>query len=211
MGACAGPLSALDPAGPAAEGIAAAWWVMLVGGTVILLGVMALVLFAFVKRRSGHGVASGPFLWGGGLAFPIVVLAALLVYALPAGQALLATGGDGVPRIEVEAAQWHWTARYPQGGASTGVVHIPAGVPVEIAVGSADVIHSFWVPRLGGKIDAIPGRTNLLRIEADRPGVYEGVCAEFCGTGHAAMRFRVEAHAQEDYAGVLAGLGEDGE
>lgn len=89
---------------------------------------------------------------------------------------------------------------------SVNEVHIPAGQPVDIHLTSADVIHGFWVPRLGGKIDAIPGRVNVIRIEADRPGSYTGVCAEFCGTGHAHMHFRLIAHEPEDYAEILAEL-----
>ena len=94
--------------------------------------------------------------------------------------------------------QWAWTFRYPeQGGAeTTAVLHLPAGTPVDIVVTSDDVIHAFWVPRLAGKIDAMPGHVNLLRIQADTPGRYEGLCNEFCGLDHAEMRFDVIVHAR---------------
>jgi len=78
-------------------------------------------------------------------------------------------------------------------------LHIPANTPVDIYVTSSDVIHSFWVPRLAGKIDAIPGHTSVLRLEADEPGDYRGQCAEFCGRGHAHMQFRVSAHSKTDF------------
>jgi cytochrome c oxidase subunit 2 len=84
------------------------------------------------------------------------------------------------------------------------VLHLPAGTPVDIVVTSKDVIHAFWVPTLAGKVDAVPGRTNRLRIQADRPGQYEGQCNEFCGLGHAVMRFVVFVHRPEDYAAALA-------
>jgi cytochrome c oxidase subunit 2 len=84
------------------------------------------------------------------------------------------------------------------------VLAIPVGRPVDVRVTSTDVIHSFWVPRLAGKIDAIPGHVNVIRISADRPGVYRGQCSEFCGTGHATMDFRVEALTEEEFSRFLA-------
>jgi len=85
------------------------------------------------------------------------------------------------------------------------ILDIPAGRTVEIMVTGTDVIHSFWVPRLGGKIDAIPGTTNRILIRADVPGRYGGVCAEFCGTGHAGMDFSVIAHDRDAWAAIEAG------
>ena len=83
------------------------------------------------------------------------------------------------------------------------VLHLPAGVTVDIAVSSRDVIHSFWVPRFAGKIDAVPGHVNFLRLRADEPGRYEGRCSEFCGLGHTTMRFAVIVHRAEDYPAAL--------
>ena len=84
---------------------------------------------------------------------------------------------------------------------------LPAGMPVDLVITSGDVIHSFWIPRLAGKMDAIPGRVNVLRVQADTPGPYAGECAEFCGTGHAGMRFEVVVHPAADFAAVLAATG----
>ena len=78
-------------------------------------------------------------------------------------------------------------------------MHVPVGRPFEVQVTSRDVIHSFWAPKLGGKIDAIPGQVNVIRLQADAPGAYRGQCAEFCGRGHAMMDFVLEAHSAEDY------------
>ena len=83
-------------------------------------------------------------------------------------------------------------------------LYIPAGRPVDVIVTAEDVIHAFWVPQLAGKVDAIPGRRNLLRIEADRPGTHEGLCAEFCGLGHAAMRFELVAYDADAPPDALA-------
>jgi cytochrome c oxidase subunit 2 len=206
LAACKGPASTLDPAGPAAASIATLWWVMLAGATVLFALVMA--LFVLVIRRPGWGSSVSPARWIvlGGLVLPALVLVPLVAYGLVAGERLLPLLGITPPRIEAVGRQWVWTFRYPDhGGVETkGVLHLPAGAPVDIVVTSVDVIHAFWVPRLAGKIDAVPGRTNLLRIEADQPGRYDGQCAEFCGLGHTGMRFAVIVHRAEDFAAALA-------
>jgi len=88
---------------------------------------------------------------------------------------------------------------------------MPAGTPVDILVTSQDVIHAFWIPRFAGKIDAVPGHVNRLRIQADRPGRYAGQCNEFCGLHHAGMRFDVIVHRPEEFAAVLAQAAASGE
>jgi cytochrome c oxidase subunit 2 len=205
LAGCAGPLSTLDPSGPAAGAIATLWWVMLAGAAVLFALVM--VLFALSFLRPGWGASVPPQRWIvlGGLALPAVVLVPLVAYGLMAGERLLPLPGV-TPRIEVHAERWGWTFRYPDYGGKTtaGLMHLPAGAPVDIVVTSRDVIHSFWIPRLAGKIDVIPGRTNVLRIQADTPGRYEGVCAEFCGVGHAGMRFEVVVHPARDFPAALA-------
>ena len=103
--------------------------------------------------------------------------------------------------IEAEARQWSWTFRYadhPDLPPEENGIAIPVGQPVEFRLTSADVIHSFWVPQLGGKMDAIPGHRNVHRLMADVPGTHEGLCAEFCGIGHAAMRFEVVVYDPAD-------------
>jgi cytochrome c oxidase subunit II len=205
LAGCSGPLSTLDPSGPAAASIATLWWVMLCGAAV--LAALVLTLFTLVIWRPGWGSGVSPARWIvlGGLVLPAVILLPLVAYALFAGERLVLPASSPT-RIEAEGRQWTWTFRYPdQGGVTTtNVMHVPAGTPVEVIVTSADVIHAFWVPRLAGKIDALPGHVNRLRIQADQPGRYEGQCNEFCGLGHATMRFVVIAHAPEDFAAALA-------
>jgi cytochrome c oxidase subunit 2 len=206
LAGCKGPASTLDPAGPAAASIATLWWVMLAGATVIFALVM--VMFVLVIRRPGWGSSVSPTRWIvlGGLVLPALVLIPLVAYGLVAGERLLPLPGFAPQRIEAIGRQWIWTFRYPDhGGVETkAALHLPAGAPVDIVVTSMDVIHSFWVPRLAGKIDAVPGHTNVLRIQADQPGHYDGQCAEFCGLSHTGMRFTVIVHRSEDFAAALA-------
>lgn len=205
LSGCDQPLSTLDPAGPAAGSIATLWWVMLAVSTVLFLLVMA--LWVLVIKRPGWGSNVSPTRWIalGGLALPAIVLLPLIAYALIAGERLLPLPGRTPMQIDAVARQWAWSFRYPEhGGVETnGVLHLPAGTPVDINVTSDDVIHAFWVPRLAGKIDALPGHVNRLRIRADTPGRYEGLCNEFCGLGHAKMRFTVIVHARQDYSTAL--------
>jgi cytochrome c oxidase subunit II len=210
---CSGPLSTLDPSGPAAASIATLWWLMLVGA--VILFALVMVLFALVIRRPGWGSSVSPGRWIvlGGLVLPAAVLLPLVAYALIAGEGLLPLPGRAPPRIEAVGRQWVWTFRYPNhGGVETrNVLHMSAGTPVDILVSSLDVIHAFWVPRLAGKIDAVPGHVNRLRIQADQPGRYAGQCNEFCGLGHAGMRFDVIVHRPEDFSAALARAAAAGE
>ncbi len=182
---------------------------MLVGAVCLFVLVMGLFALAFL--RPGFGTSVPPQRWVvlGGLVLPAFVLIPLVAYGLVTGERLLPLPGTKPPRIEVRAERWGWTVRYPDHGGKTirGRMLLPAGTPVDIVVTSRDVIHAFWIPRLAGKIDAIPGRVNVLRIQADAPGRYEGRCAEFCGAGHAGMQFEVVVHPAGDFAAALAQAG----
>jgi cytochrome c oxidase subunit II len=210
LAGCAGPLSTLDPAGPAAGSIAWLWWVMLAGAAVLALLVFGLLAFVCFKPGEGARIRGTHWIVYGGLVMPVIVLTALVGYALFAGERLLAHPNPDVPRVAAQGEMWVWRFSYPDSpdAAETDVLHIPAGQPVDVVVTSTDVIHSFWVPRLAGKIDAVPGHENVVRIEADRPGTYNGVCAEFCGMGHTDMRFVVMAHDPAEYEAALAGDGQ---
>lgn len=204
LGGCAGPLSVLDPAGPAADGILTLMSVLLGLAILSFVVIFGLFLLAWRRSRSRH-VSMRLFLIGGGLVFPLVLLSVATVYAVVLGERI--TGAREVPALTVEARamQWRWEfTRQSPGGSVTraDVLDIPAGRTVEVFVTSADVIHSFWVPRLAGKIDAIPGTRNRILLKADVAGRYGGVCAEFCGTGHTGMDFSVVAHDAQAWAGL---------
>ena len=194
----AADLSVLAPAGPAARGIATLWWWMFWGAAAIFAGVMALFLLLLSRPEALRRTSPRLWLLGGGVVFPLPVVTVLTLAALVQGGTLLGDSLTGATplRIEAEARMWEWRFRYPGTDMPETVnrLHLPVGRDVEIRVTSLDVIHSFWVPRLAGKLDAIPGHVNVLRIEADGPGEFKGVSAEFNGTGYLAHRFRVIAH-----------------
>lgn len=189
--------------------VAELWWLMLAGSVLILAGVVAAALYALKRERRGRGLSEQRMLAGWGLVFPLATLAALMAFALLRGEQLLARPDPAALTFEVEAGQWAWTVRHPGGPVTENVLHVPAGETFHVLVTSRDVIHSFWAPRLGGKIDAIPGKANRIALRADLPGVYRGVCAEYCGIGHAAMRFEVRAHPPEAYEAALAAAAAD--
>ncbi|MFA5488975.1 MAG: hypothetical protein WC284_07105 [Candidimonas sp.] len=203
-GCAPAPLSILEPVGPQAEHVARVWYAMAAGSALILLLMVLLAVWASLRpaARSSRG-SRAALLWGGGVIFPLSVLIALLVYGhYPDGKAGGAAHGPPF-RVQVHAHQWWWEVRYPDAGPvasgkdapyDVNELHIPVNRPIHVELTSEDVIHSFWAPRLGGKMDAIPGRVNRLELMASEPGVYLGVCAEFCGAQHAHMAFRVVAH-----------------
>ncbi|HKK28847.1 MAG TPA: cytochrome B [Alphaproteobacteria bacterium] len=202
---CKGALSIVDPAGPAADDIATLWWVMLVGSAMIFGLVIGLLVAAFVGK-GGHAGSIRLWIAGLGIAFPMSVLAALLAYGLVVGERLLPHQDGAVVSVQAEARQWTWSFAYGDAPShvTENVLHIPAGRPIDVAITSADVIHSFWVPRLAGKLDAIPGRVNTLRIQADLPGRYHGRSAEFSGDGYLGHEFLVVAHDPAGWERFLA-------
>jgi cytochrome c oxidase subunit 2 len=194
--------SAFAPAGPNALLIDELTTVMVVGSALITVLVLALVVF--VMKRGTVDVAVGKWVIGGGIVFPTVVLTALLAYGLIVGNALSVEAPDDAPTIRVTGKRWWWEVRYPHpsGGervVSANEVHIPVGRTVRLLLDTDDVIHSFWVPPLAGKIDMIPGRVNHLVLRADRAGIYRGQCAEYCGAQHAFMALYVIAHENGGY------------
>jgi cytochrome c oxidase subunit II len=202
VGGCGTDLSALAPAGPAAAQIAWLWWAMLAAASALTALVLVLVAMGFgaPRQQSARRWTHGLGLW-----FALPVLGAFLAGGMWVGERILPHGT--AVEVQAHAEQWGWrfTQPGPKGMIETdGVLHIPAGQPVDVIVTSQDVIHAFWVPRLAGKIDAVPGRENRLRLQADAPGRYDGLCAEFCGLGHAAMRFEVIAHPPGDWPGSVA-------
>jgi cytochrome c oxidase subunit 2 len=193
--ACSGPQSALAPAGEGAERLADLFWIMVSGAALIWVAVLGVAVYASRVRPEPHRqrTASALLLWGG-VAFPTVVLTGLLTYGLMRMPDLRASG-DGL-RIAVSGEQWWWRVSYlapdrSEPVSSANEVRLPLGQRVEIELSSPDVIHSFWIPPLGGKVDMIPGRVTRMVLEPTQAGVFRGVCAEFCGTSHALLAFSV--------------------
>ena len=197
---CSGVQSTLDPAGPAAAAIAQTWWLMAIGAAAIFALVMGLLWHTLARRGDARAFVHGKrVIVFGGLLLPSLSLIALLVYGVAVGRGVMALEQPVELVVRVVARQFHWDFHYLDGAdglpvaATTDVLVLPRGRTVEFQVTSADVIHSFWIPRLGGKIDAIPGRVNPIRLRVDRAGPITGQCAEFCGREHAHMRFDVLA------------------
>ncbi len=199
------PPPVLDPAGPFAGPVTIVAWVLFVMGAVVLAVVLiALGVALFGPRKWKRRVGGERLVWIGGLAFPVVVLTGLLIYGLSVTARVSDAPRGGEMRVRVTGEMWWWRVAYldDQGREmvqAANEVHIPVGLPVVVELESADVIHSLWVPRLGGKTDMIPGRRNFMRLQADKPGVYAGQCAEYCGGAHALMGFVVVAHAEADF------------
>ena len=183
---------------------------MLAAGTAVYVLTLALMVVAVRRRRDPDH--DGP--WRGGrrlvaafgVAMPLLVLLPLMFLTVGTGRAIDRQDRDESELlVEVTGYQFWWEVRYPDEGLiSANEVHVPVGRPVEFRLLSQDVVHSFWVPQLAGKLDMIPGRVNSYVFTAAEPGVYEGICAEFCGIQHARMHFRLVAHEPADYDAWLA-------
>lgn len=208
LSACSPIQSALHPAGTDAAELSILFWVLTAAGALVWATVMGAAIYAVVgKCKPTTEKFADRFILIGGVAFPTVVLAALLVFGL----SLLPSWAGSEPadlRVHVQAEQYWWRLSHerPDGSRveTANELHLPVGAVVEFVLTSTDVIHSFWIPALGGKMDAIPGRTNVLRLEPTKPGIYRGVCAEFCGPSHALMAFPVEVHYAGGYETWLA-------
>jgi cytochrome c oxidase subunit 2 len=201
-----GESSALAPAGPQAARLAGVFWIFFAVGVAVYAVVVVLFFVALSRRPSGafdekrrlRIVALGGFATTG-------VLVALLVASARRGHGLNPlVGARDALVVRVIARQWWWEFRYPGAAPDDEVttaneLHIPAGRPVLLELASRDVIHSFWVPSLYGKRDLIPGHDSTAYIQADRPGVFRGQCAEFCGAQHAKMAFVVVAQAPDEF------------
>ena len=184
------------------------FWVMTVGAAVIWLGVMASALYAVLHGDRAHSERRASlFIVYGGVVIPAVTLTVLVGYGLSLLPKLLDLGPHPDPRIVVSAEQWWWRVTYRlEDGRQFDVaneVRLPVGSRTAIAIRSPDVVHSFWVPALAGKVDAIPGHETYLAFEPTREGVFRGVCAEYCGTGHAKMLFDAVVMSAEDYENWL--------
>lgn len=192
---CDGPQSALVTAGRDAEQIAHLFTVMAVGALLVWAAVVVIAVYAIRTNREVHSQRDANLLiLGGGVALPTVVLGALLAYGLPVLPAVLTPAPEGSLRIHVTGKQWWWRVEYmTEAGTveTANELRLPVGRRIELQLTSPDVIHSFWVPSIAGKMDMIPGRVTRLALQPTRTGVFRGACAEYCGTSHALMAFLV--------------------
>ncbi|MDO5528517.1 MAG: cytochrome B [Paracoccus sp. (in: a-proteobacteria)] len=208
---CSVSLSALHPAGPVAGQILTLNNVLIFGFAAIWLAMIALFLIVMLRPGALSRLSIRAWLIWGGLALPLAVMVPLFIWTVTLTDRLWPKGTpDHV--IEAEAFMWGWRFSYPEaGGAAAGaesrdILYLPQGREVHLQITSLDVIHSVWIPRLAGKLDATPGHTGTLRLQADEAGIMEGQCAEFCGLGHTEMRFVVDIRPEADYAAAIEGL-----
>jgi cytochrome c oxidase subunit 2 len=211
LAGCAGVQSALDASGAEASRIQVLAIVLIVFCTLVFIGTAIIAALALFGSEWWRRVFSGEGLVvHAGFIFPAVALAILLFYGLVlmgmGGDA--ANGGDGDLRITVTGKRWWWRVAYMMADGrsveSANELRIPAGRPVKVTLLSDDVIHSFWAPRLAGKLDMIPGRVNTLTLKAGEPGISRGQCAEYCGGAHALMSFFVIALEEAEFDAWLS-------
>jgi cytochrome c oxidase subunit 2 len=197
---------ALDPQGPVSG-------LMLgLGGAVFVAVVVVLGLGLFRRRPVGEPQPDrqgrdsfGRWFVVGGVVVPLVILLVVFGATVRAMRFVPTTAPPEALVIEVVGHQFWWEVRYPEQGVTVrDELHLPVGRRVNLQLTSADVIHSFWVPELAGKLDLLPDRTNTLVLEADQPGVHQGRCAEYCGLEHTRMVLTVVAESEERYAAWVA-------
>jgi cytochrome c oxidase subunit 2 len=209
------PLGYLSGFGAKAYPVTSLTWGLLIISILVSIIIAALVVVGIWLKRSGTDSAIGVPLMRGqgggawigiGVGVSSVVLLGALVWTVVVLAAINGPPSKPALTIEVTGQQWWWKARYLGDDASRTLIvaneiHIPTGEPVRIELIGADVIHSFWVPALSGKMDTIPGQTNITWIEANQPGRYRGQCSEFCGAQHAHMGFEIVAETRAEFDG----------
>jgi cytochrome c oxidase subunit 2 len=211
LGSCRDGSSALSAYSIEAGEIANLSWTLFAGGALVLLLVMAALLAAISGPNTVRKHLAAPrMVVAGGIVFPAGVLCALLILdvVLMQSAARPSSGNHDAVSITVTGEQWWWRVTYAtrEGTAveTANEIRIPVGRDVVFTLRSTDVIHAFWVPSLGGKVDMIPGRDTRLRVHATRQGVFRGPCAEYCGGAHALMALHVTAMPPEEFDAWLA-------
>ena len=218
--------SMLDAHGTGAAIISQEWWILLAAAAAIFVLVVVLMLWAVMRQQSkqqgqplgdmrdmpaeAHAGGGTRWIWIGGIAMPLLVLLGVFALTVTDIRALEAPPTKEAAAILVNGHRWWWEVEYPDLGITTAnQIYVPVGQSVKIELTSNDVIHSFWVPQLQFKRDLIPGQTNTVWLQADKPGVYRGLCAEYCGLQHAQMNFMVVALYPKEYEQWVAHEGSD--
>lgn len=205
----AAPQDVLSPSGPYAREADRLWDIVFPIAAAIFFIVEGLLLYALFRFRRRPGREARQFHGNTRLEILLTALPALILagIAVPTVRTIFdqAEEPPAALQVEVEGRQFWWRFEYPELGVVTAnELHIPVGEPVRLTIRGFDVIHSFWVPRLAGTMDVVPGRVNHLTIEADEPGEYWGQCKELCGLGHGDMRLRVIAQDRADFEAWVA-------
>jgi cytochrome c oxidase subunit II len=215
LSGCKGPQRVLAPEGPGARELADLWWVLLWGTALPAALTLGIIIAAVLRGRRANKQVEPPsrgeeaFILGVGGVLTGLILLGLLLASFRAGNAAVRPPSEPAVTVHVTGHQFWWEVSYPEHGVvDANELYLPAGQPVRVVLSSGDVIHSFWVPQLHGKLDMLPGRTHRYWLQADRPGVYRGQCAEFCGIQHALMAFFVEAEPPEAFAARMARMRE---
>jgi cytochrome c oxidase subunit II len=195
--------SILHAHGSEASRIAGIWWLMFGLGAGVYAVVAVFIVWAIVRGRSGESgegrITDNTWIVWGGVIVPVVILGVLAVVTVQS-TSQLRKPESGALKVDVVGKRWWWAVSYPGTPVSSAnEIHLPAGRPVEIGLDSDNVVHSFWVPELAGKVDTIPGQHNVLRFTPRTPGTYIGECAEFCGLEHARMGFVVVVQTVTDF------------
>ncbi|MEJ8838830.1 cytochrome c oxidase subunit II [Ramlibacter sp. AN1133] len=207
------PLSYVHTFGDSADPVTTLGWGLAIISVIVFAAVFLLLAGGVLRRRppAAPGALAVRTDAGGlpwiyiGVGITVVVLAGCAVWTMLTLRATAMPAGAGQLTLRVSGAQWWWRVHYRDDAAARGFetaneIHIPVGRPVRVELASEDVIHSFWIPQLAGKIDMIPGQTNVLWLHAARRGTYRGQCGEFCGAQHAHMAMQVVADEPADFA-----------
>lgn len=215
--AALGQLAPMTPESPNADGIRDSYLfvsVFIVAIFVLVEGALIAFLVRYRRRRRGrfddgvqiHGVTRLEMMWTAGPVLVLFLVAAYVLVELPGIKNVPTAEARGELEIRVTGRQFYWQFEYPNGAIAIDTMRAPAGVPVRLQVSAPDqdVIHSWWIPALGGKIDAIPGRENETWFQVARPGIYPGQCAELCGVEHAGMLAAVEVLPEAEFEAWLA-------
>jgi cytochrome c oxidase subunit II len=201
---------ALRPAGTGADWISELFWLFTAVCAAVWVAVTIALLFALFGRRKAAEKMPTQETWASrivvaAVAVTVITLLGLTIASYFTDRSLANLGDERSLTIKVTARQWWWEVEYVHSEPSRTLttaneIHVPTSVPIILKLASSDVIHSFWVPELAGKMDLVPGRENILRIRAERSGRYSGQCSEFCGLQHAHMRLLIIAKDSNEFA-----------
>lgn len=198
--------SVFNPMSPQALAISNLTIVLMIISGFIVLGITGVLIYTMIRfrRRPGQtgeppqqfGVVKLEIAW---TVIPFILVLGLFGGSIAAMDLSSPPDGDPPADIVITGHQWWWEIRYPSGVVTANEIHLPVGKRMLVAVKSVDVIHSLWIPQLGGKMDFVPGQTNSMYLEADKAGTYLGNCVEFCGAGHAWMLARAIAQTPAQF------------